>query len=137
LQAPQRLDRLIDGHETMASMPGTRKGDTARAIVEIGAVEALVTNAFHRALAAIANGIVNLSAARSEEAEHCGLQVATFDRSHEAMLEAVAMRVLLEALHAEIIVLAHYAVNEFRLGEIFTSVSSVYATIRGRCEYIP
>jgi len=94
------FDAVVDWNETVAGMDEAGIQDTIRAIVPVGAIEALVTNTFDVLVASIANGAVILVATRSEADIDYGLNNVTFGGRLECVPRMVAMVVLDETVLA-------------------------------------
>ena len=116
--AAGRLQLLIDGHEAMVRVNEWSVGNASGAIIPVGAIKALVTDALDLFIATVANGVVGLATARVQSARHFILQPGSLNSWDEAVLGMMAMAVLGKARAAEIKVLTCGAVDKVRLGKL-------------------
>jgi len=112
------LEGFIDRNEAMAGVNEAGVHHATRAVVPVGAVQTLVTNALDALVTAVADGIVELATARGKAAEDLVVEPGALDSGNEGMLRVVSMAVLGEASPAEVVVVAGSAVDKLSLGEL-------------------
>jgi len=135
VKASHKLERLIDWNEPVTNMRDRGVLHALVAVVPVGAVQALVTNASDGVLTSIADGVVHLATASIETGSNLGIEASSFNSWSEGMLGVMSVTVLGEAGSAKVKVVTGSAMNKLSLGQILdAAVASANARVEALLE---
>lgn len=116
------LQSAVDRHKAVAGVSGHGAGDAISAVVPIGAIQALVTDAGNVLITVVADGVVHFVATRSKFGVDAGTESSSRNSRRECMLRVVTMTILAEALPAKIVVFTSITVKEIGFGQLLDAL---------------